>query len=62
MMTGFSSERIFQALEILDSQARGEKRSIEIVRDYETDCVSDKVVRIIQSYTDFVNRKVWKLH
>lgn len=62
MMTGFSSDRIFQALEILESQARGEKRSIEMVRDYETQSVSDKVVRIIQSYTDFVNRKVWKLH
>jgi UDP-N-acetylglucosamine 2-epimerase len=62
MMTGFSSKRIFQALEILESQARGETRSLEMVCDYETDCVSDKVVRIIQSYTDFVNRKVWKLH
>jgi UDP-N-acetylglucosamine 2-epimerase (non-hydrolysing) len=62
MMTGFSSDRIFQALEILESQARGETRSLEMVHDYETDCVSDKVVRIIQSYTDFVNRKVWKLH
>ena len=60
MMTGFSSDRIFQALEILESQARGEKRSIEMVRDYETQSVSDKVVRIIQSYTDFVNRKIWK--
>ena len=60
MMTGFSSERIFQALEILGSQSRGEKRSLEMVRDYETDSVSDKVVRIIQSYTDFVNRKIWK--
>lgn len=60
MMTGFSSERIFQALEILESQSRGAKRSLEMVRDYETDSVSDKVVRIIQSYTDFVNRKIWK--
>ena len=62
MMTGFSSDRIFQALEILESQERGEKRSIEMVSDYETKSVSDKVVRVIQSYTDFVNRKVWKLH
>ena len=62
MMTGFSSDRIFQALEILETQARGEKRSIEMVCDYETKSVSDKVVRIIQSYTDFVNSKVWKLY
>lgn len=59
MMVGLSPERVMQALTILECQPRGPTRGLKMVRDYETDNVSDKIVRIIQSYTDFVNRRVW---
>jgi UDP-N-acetylglucosamine 2-epimerase len=60
MLTGMNWERIRQALEILEEQGRGDNRSLKPVRDYEDTNVSDKVVRIIHSYTDYVNRKVWQ--
>lgn len=60
MMVGNNFDRIIQGLEILRSQNRGQKRDIHIVNDYDVQNVSIKVLRIIQSYTDFVNRKVWK--
>ncbi|MFY7994483.1 MAG: non-hydrolyzing UDP-N-acetylglucosamine 2-epimerase [Bacteriovoracaceae bacterium] len=60
MMVGLESERILQGLAILETQDRGEKRSLRLVEDYSMPNVSDKVVRIIQSYTDYVNRTVWK--
>jgi UDP-N-acetylglucosamine 2-epimerase (non-hydrolysing) len=60
MMTGFSIDRILQGLRILDDQARGEQRSLRVVQDYSVPNVSDKVVRIIHSYADYVKRTVWK--
>ena len=60
MMTGLKHERIMQGLAILKSQERGEKRLIRQVYDYSMPNVSDKIVRIIHSYTDYVNRVVWK--
>jgi UDP-N-acetyl-L-fucosamine synthase len=60
MMTGLELERILQGLTILSDQARGAERSMFLVTDYSAPNVSDKVVRIIQSYTDYVNRVVWK--
>ena len=59
MMVGFEWERIRQGLSILESQPRGEKRLLRIVRDYDVPNVSEKVVRIITSYVDYVNRRVW---
>jgi len=59
MMVGLSPERIFQALKILDSQKTGKDRDLRIVSDYSMDNVSEKVVRIILSYVDYVNRVVW---
>jgi UDP-N-acetyl-L-fucosamine synthase len=59
MLTGLDSPRVFQALEILQEQPRGEKRLFPIVADYHVPNVSEKVVRIILSYTDYVNRFVW---
>lgn len=59
MMVGLSCDRVMQALIILDSQTRGEQRGLRMVNDYSPTNVSDKVLRIVQSYTDFVNRKVW---
>ena len=60
MMVGFDVDRVLQALAIVTEQGRGDDRIINIVPDYETDLVSEKIVRIIQSYTSFVNHRVWK--
>ena len=60
MMVGLTGKRILQGLDILESQARGEKRSLRLVDDYSMPNVSEKVVRIILSYTDYINRVVWK--
>ncbi len=60
MMAGLNLERVLQELDILESQPYGENRLLKLVHDYDTDNVSDKVVRIIHSYTDYVNRTVWK--
>lgn len=60
MMVGLSTDRVLQGLAILDSQPRGERRALRLVNDYSPDNVSDKILRIVQSYTDFVNRKVWR--
>ena len=60
MMVGLTAKRILQGLGILESQARGEERSLRLVDDYSMPNVSEKVVRIILSYTDYVNRVVWK--
>lgn len=60
MMVGLEVERVLQALEILEEQSRGADRSLRLVADYSMPNVSDKVVRIVHSYTDYVNRTVWK--
>lgn len=60
MMVGLETERVMQALAILEVQPRGNKRLLCQVGDYSVPNVSDKVVRIIHSYTDYVNRVVWK--
>lgn len=59
MFVGLDVNRVLQGLEVLVSQPRGAERSLRMVSDYEPANVSDKVLRIILSYTDFVNRKVW---
>jgi UDP-N-acetylglucosamine 2-epimerase (non-hydrolysing) len=60
MFTGMEIDRILQAIEILEDQCDGEQRTLNIVADYIAPNVSDKVVRIITSYTDYVNKFVWK--
>lgn len=60
MMTGLDSERILQALAVLATQGRGAERQLRLVADYSMPNVADKVVRIIHSYTDYVNRVVWR--
>lgn len=60
MMVGFDVDTILQALTILERQPRGEDRGLRLVRDYEADNVSEKVLRIVLSYTGFVNRRVWR--
>ena len=60
MMVGLSVERVHDALKVLEDQPRGDKRLLAMVRDYAPTNVADKVLRIVLSYTDYVNRKVWK--
>ena len=60
MLVGLELERILQALAILEGQPRGGERLLRPVADYMAPNVSDKVVRLIHSYTDYVNRVVWK--
>jgi UDP-N-acetylglucosamine 2-epimerase (non-hydrolysing) len=60
MMVGLELERIFQAITLLDKQPKGNKRLLRQVSDYSMSNVSSKVIRIIHSYTDYVNRVVWR--
>ncbi len=60
MMVGMSPERVMQGLAILESQPSGEDRLLRQVADYCMSNVSEKVVRIIHSYVDYVHRGVWK--
>jgi UDP-N-acetylglucosamine 2-epimerase (non-hydrolysing) len=60
MMVGLEVERVLQGLAILEGQPRGSERLLREVADYSATNVSDKVVRIMHSYTDYVNRVVWR--
>lgn len=60
MMTGLGWPRVRQGLEILEAQPRDSERLLRLVDDYAMPNVSDKVLRILLSYTDYVNRTVWR--
>lgn len=60
MMVGLTAERVLQGLAIIDSQPRDEQRLLRLVADYSMPNVSEKVARIVLSYTDYVNRVIWK--
>ena len=60
MMVGLNLERIMQGINILESQLRGPKSNLNPVLDYHVPNVSEKIVRILHSYTDYVNRVTWK--
>lgn len=60
MMVGLDSGRVLKGLAVLESQIHGEMRTLREVSDYSMPNVSDKIVRIILSYTDYVNRIVWR--
>lgn len=62
MMVGLSWSRIQQGLTVLDGQSQGETRLLRLVEDYAVPNVAEKVVRLILSYTDYVNRVVWQKH
>ena len=62
MMTGFNLDRIIQCLKIVEKQNRGESRDLALVSDYNAPNVSEKVLRILHSYTDTVRRNIWKEH
>jgi UDP-N-acetylglucosamine 2-epimerase (non-hydrolysing) len=59
MLVGLNVDRVMGALSVLDEQSRGADRMLRMVSDYEPNNVSDKVLRIILSYTGFVNRRIW---
>lgn len=60
IFTGFDKNLINDALFLLDKQGRGYERSLNMVSDYSDENISEKVVRIILSYTNFINRRIWK--
>ena len=60
IMVGLNKDRVMSSIEILKDQDRNEKMNINIVKEYDIDNVSLKIVRIIESYTDYVNKVVWK--
>lgn len=60
MMVGLNVERVFQALQVLESQSSGDIRTLRPVEDYSMPNVSEKIVRIVHSYTDYVQRVVWR--
>ncbi len=60
MLVGLDMDRIRDGLRVLESQPRGGHQLIRNVQDYQPDNVSEKVARILVSYTDYVNRRVWK--
>jgi len=59
MLVGLDVERVMNGLAVLEDQPRGADRALSMVRDYEPSNVSEKVLRIILSYTGFVNQRVW---
>ena len=59
MLTGFNLGRVLEALSVLDNQGRDTERTLRVPTDYSVPNVSEKIVRIIMSYTDYVNRTVW---
>jgi UDP-N-acetylglucosamine 2-epimerase (non-hydrolysing) len=60
MLTGLDLDRVLQGLAILEGQGRGDNRTLRLVGDYAMPNVSDKLVRIILSYRDYVMRTVWR--
>ena len=60
MMVGMSAARVMQGLAVLESQPDGDARLLRLVTDYSVPNVSEKVVRILHSYVDYVNRVVWQ--
>ena len=60
MLVGLNMDRVIQSIEILNNGYIKDKSLMNTVSDYNVDKVSEKIVRIIHSYTDYVNRVVWK--
>jgi len=60
ILSGLNLERIVDSLKIINNQSRDESRLLKLVDDYNVDNVSHKVLRIIHSYTDYINSYVWK--
>jgi UDP-N-acetyl-L-fucosamine synthase len=61
MLTGLDVDRVHQAIALLSAQPRGEQRALRLVQDYCAPNVSDKVLRLILSYTNYIRRTVWSM-
>ena len=61
ILVGLDLKRILQGIALLDEQGRGPNRTLAMVADYASDNVAEKIIRIIQSHTDFINRRTWKI-
>jgi UDP-N-acetylglucosamine 2-epimerase (non-hydrolysing) len=59
VMSGLKAERVLESVKVVTSQHDAEKRVIPIVKDYQAGPVSKQVLRIVLSYTDYINRTVW---
>ena len=59
IMCGLEAERVIKAIEVVRAHQKGRERTFKLVPDYDTESVAKKVLRIILSYTDYVNRTVW---
>ena len=59
IMAGLNKDRIIEAIDVVTKQHDKNRRPMKVVADYDVDNVSKKIVRIILSYTDYVNRTVW---
>jgi len=59
IMSGLNKNRVLEAVEVATTHNNEENRAIKPVKDYESDNVSKKILRIILSYTDYINRTVW---
>lgn len=60
MMVGLNLERVLQGIDLLNSQSTGLKRNISIVSEYDILNLSHKLLRLVYSYVDYINQKVWK--
>ena len=59
IMCGLKSDRIIESIDVVTIHYSKKKRQFKLVHDYDADNVSKKVLRLILSYTDYVNRTVW---
>ena len=60
IFTGLDPVSVLRALDVVETQGRGDDRTLKMVQDYKPENVSQKILRILLSYTGFVNRKVWR--
>ena len=60
IMTGLGKNNVIEAINVVVSQSHSKKRNFKLVQDYDVDNFSKKIVRIVFSYIDYINRTVWK--
>lgn len=60
IMCGYKKDRVLKAVEVVINQSKGDGGAVHAIKDYEADNVSTKVVRIILSYTDYINERIWR--
>ena len=60
VMSGLKKDKVLEAIDVVCTQHNHDKRVFPVIRDYESKIVSKKIVRIVLSYIDYINRTVWK--